>query len=164
VCEAAIGILRETDYLDRAILVGFDWPALLHAKKIAPEAKCWFTTMAQSWFRDGQPPPEDDPPSRARLQMLRNWARTGTSPWAGGYDSINYDGSVLKAIKAAGGDGWFPFYRDATLSAVAAARALGLKVGAWTVDDPVDMRALVGLDALCTDRPDILAGVVKGSE
>jgi glycerophosphoryl diester phosphodiesterase len=155
--------LTKADYLDRAILVGFDWPGLLHAKKLAPTVQCWFTTLAQSWFRDGAPPKEDDPPAEAALMALRHWAATCTSPWAGGFDAVKYDGSILKAIKAAGGDGWFPMYRDATPDAIAQARALGLKVGAWTIDAEADMRAAVtnGLDAICTDRPDLLAEVIK---
>jgi glycerophosphoryl diester phosphodiesterase len=159
--EATLGVLKAQDYLDRAILVGFDWPGLLQAMKIEPKVRCWFTTLAQSWFRDGQPPPEDDPPAQPALDMLRHLARTGQSPWAGGYDAVKYGGSILKAIKAAGGEGWFPYYPDATDAAVAEARALGLKVGAWTVDAPTDMRALMarGLDALCTDRPDVLSEI-----
>ncbi len=63
----------------------------------------------------------------------------------------------------AGGDGWFPMFRDATPEAIAEAHALGLKAGAWTVDDPGEMRALVatGIDALCTDRPDLLAQCLR---
>ncbi|MGH6871619.1 MAG: glycerophosphodiester phosphodiesterase family protein [Rhizomicrobium sp.] len=161
VAAETIRVLRDAAYLDRAVLVGFDWPGLLHAKTIEPGIQCWFTTLAQSWFRDGQPPPEDDPPSELALQALRHWAATGTSPWAGGFDASAYGGSILKAIKAAGGDGWFPMYRDATKEAVAEARGLGLKVGAWTVDDAPAMAALLDLDALCTDRPDLLAAVLK---
>jgi glycerophosphoryl diester phosphodiesterase len=91
--------------------------------------------------------------------MLRYWAASGTSPWAGGYDAVRYDNSILKAIRAAGGDGWFPTYTDINAQSVAEARSLGLKVGAWTVDAEADMRRLIdlGLDAICTDRPDILA-------
>lgn len=160
--EVTLAVLKRQDYLARTILVGFDWPGLLHAKKIAPEIACWFTTMAQSWFLDRPVPPVDDPPSAASLVVLRHWADTGTSPWAGGYDAVRYGGSILKAIAAAGADGWFPYHRDATAAAVAEARALGLKVGAWTVDEPDDMRALAarGLDALCTDRPDVLNAVL----
>jgi glycerophosphoryl diester phosphodiesterase len=165
VAEATVSVLKKQNYLDRTIFVGFDWPGLLHVLKIAPGVRCWFTTLAQSWFRGGTPPPEDDPPAEPALQMLRHLAGVGQSPWAGGYDAVNYGGSILKAIKAAGGEGWFPFYRDATEEAVAEARTLGLKVGAWTVDDPVDMRALSarGLDALCTDRPDLLAEISGGT-
>lgn len=158
--EATLAVLRDADYCDRSVLVGFDWPGLIHAKSLEPRMRCWFTTLAQSWFAADMPPPEDEPPSPPALAMLRHWAQTGTSPWAGGYDAVKYGGSILKAIKAAGGDGWFPFYRDAKPAAVAEARALGLAVGAWTVNDAADMAALAGLDALCTDRPDILAGVL----
>jgi len=156
--DATLRVLGAHHYLDRTILVGFDWPGLLHAKALEPQLECWFTTQPQSWFRDAPTPPEDDPPSEPALQMLRHWANSGTSPWAAGYDAVNYGGSIGQAIKAAGGDGWFPMYRDATPDAVNEARSLGLKVGAWTVDDPADMRTLLelGLDALCTDRPDLL--------
>lgn len=157
--ERAVRVLDDADYLDRTVFVGFDWLGLLHAKKIAPDTECWFTTLAQSWFRAGTPPAIDDPPAEPALQMLRYWAATGTSPWAAGYDAVNYDGSIRRAIKAAGGDGWFPTYTDIDEASVAEARALGLKVGAWTVDEPDDMRRLaaLGLDAICTDRPDLLA-------
>jgi len=160
--EASVAVLKKHGYLDRAIFVGFDWPGLLHVKKIS-DAKCWFTTMNASWFRDGPVPPEDDPLADGALKMLRHWASTGTSPWAGGFDAVNHGGSIQNAIKAAGGDGWFPPYREATPEAVAEAKSLGLKVGAWTVDSPLDMHALIGrgLDALCTDRPDVLAKVLK---
>jgi glycerophosphoryl diester phosphodiesterase len=159
--EATLGALRKHDCLTHAVLVGFDWPGLLHAKGIEPTVECWFTTQPQSWFREGTPPPEDEPPSDAALQMLRYWAATGTSPWAGGYDAVNHGNSILRAIEAAGGDGWFPMFRDATPEAIAEAHALGLKTGAWTVEEPGEMRALIaaGIDALCTDRPDLLAAV-----
>jgi glycerophosphoryl diester phosphodiesterase len=161
---ATLDVLRKHDYLTHAVLVGFDWPGLLHAKQMEPTIECWFTTQPQSWFREGTPPLEDEPPSDAALQMLRYWAATGTSPWAGGYDAVNYGGSILRAVEAAGGDGWFPMSRDATPEAVAEAHALGLKAGAWTVDTPGEMRALMaaGVDALCTDRPDILSAVSRG--
>ena len=38
--EASVKVLKAADYLDRTIFVGFDWPGLLHAKKIAPQAQC----------------------------------------------------------------------------------------------------------------------------
>lgn len=159
--EAAVDVLRAHDYLQRTIFVGFDWPALIHAKKLAPQTECWFTTLAHSWFADGPVPPEDDPPNDQVLQLLRHWAKTGNSPWAGGYDAVKYDGSILKAIHAAGGDGWFPPFGDINPMRVAFARALGLKVGAWTVNDPGDMKHMIacGLDAICTDRPDVLAEI-----
>jgi glycerophosphoryl diester phosphodiesterase len=63
---------------------------------------------------------------------------------------------VIEMIARAGGQGWFPNLLDATPENVAQARSGGLKVGAWTVNAPADMRRLMDLDALCTDRPDLL--------
>jgi glycerophosphoryl diester phosphodiesterase len=63
---------------------------------------------------------------------------------------------AIDMIAQAGGQGWFPNFRDATPENVSSARGRGLKVGAWTVNDPADMQALMGLDAICTDRPDLL--------
>lgn len=66
---------------------------------------------------------------------------------------------VIETIAAAGGQGWFPNFPDATPENIHCARALGLKVGAWTVNRQEDMRRLKGLDAICTDRPDLLAAL-----
>ncbi|HEY0106126.1 MAG TPA: glycerophosphodiester phosphodiesterase family protein [Rhizomicrobium sp.] len=156
--EAAVAVLRRAGYLDRTIFVGFDWPALLHVKKIAPHAACWFTTMAFDTFL--APPRDDDPPAS---KVLKHVAAAGASPWAGGFDAVHYGGSLIRAIHAAGGDGWFPTHEDATPEAVAEAKALGLKVGAWTVNDPAEMKRLIGLglDAICTDRPDLFAKARK---
>ncbi|MGB8365601.1 MAG: glycerophosphodiester phosphodiesterase family protein [Rhizomicrobium sp.] len=161
--EATLAVLGSCDYSERSVLVGFDWPGLLHAKKCEPRIACWFTTLAQSWFGGAPPPPRDEPPAAPVLQMLRHWAATGTSPWAGGFDAVRFGGSILEAIKCAGGDGWFPYYRDASEEMVSEARRLGLKLGAWTVNDPRDMEILAarGLDAICTDRPDVFAALTN---
>jgi glycerophosphoryl diester phosphodiesterase len=72
--------------------------------------------------------------------------------------------AVLDVIKSAGGDGWFPHHQDATEGMIRRARARGLQVGAWTVNDPGEMSQLMGqgLDAICTDRPDILKSLEQG--
>jgi glycerophosphoryl diester phosphodiesterase len=64
---------------------------------------------------------------------------------------------MLDAIKAAGGEGWFPHNGDATGLAISDAHARGLKIGAWTVNESAEMTKMIGqgIDAICTDRPDI---------
>jgi glycerophosphoryl diester phosphodiesterase len=156
--DATIAILKQMDFIGRSVLVGFDWRGLLRAKEVESACACWFSTRPQGWFRDGVPPTEDDPPPSAALLMLRYWAEAGASPWAAGFDANKFGGSVIDAIKAAGGDGWFPWWRDATPDAIAQAHACGLEVGAWTVNDPAAIYALTdaGIDAICTDRPDLM--------
>jgi glycerophosphoryl diester phosphodiesterase len=134
VAEATLNELKRTHFARNAVLVGFDWPALLHARKLAPNIPCWFTT-------------------RRRL-------RTPFAPrWAGGFDPKKF-GSIAKAIAAAGGQGWLCSARQASHRAVAEAHRLGLEFGVWTVNEKRAMRRLIdlGVDAICTDRPDFLAG------
>jgi glycerophosphoryl diester phosphodiesterase len=71
---------------------------------------------------------------------------------------------ILDGIAASGANGWFAEYHNATPENVAHARTLGLQVGAWTVNEPADMKNLIalGLDAICTDRPDVLASFEIG--
>jgi glycerophosphoryl diester phosphodiesterase len=65
---------------------------------------------------------------------------------------------VLDGIAGAKANGWFADLRNATPENVAHARDIGLKVGAWTVNEPAEMKRLLAqeLNAICTDRPDLL--------
>ena len=90
----------------------------------------------------------------ARIKQISKEARCWFTT-----DKLEGDARMVPdVIKAAGGEGWFPYYEDATPKMVAHARALGLQVAAWTVNEPDEMKRLIDLklDAICTDRPDIL--------
>jgi glycerophosphoryl diester phosphodiesterase len=160
--KTVLRVLKREKFLDRSILVGFDWPALIAAKKAEPKIECWFTTLPQSWFGESAPPAEHGPPPKVELETLRA-AERSNAPWTGGFDRPKY-GSVIKAAKAAGADGWFPYFADINRATLTEARDLGLKVGAWTVNDANDLARLadLGVDGLCTDYPDRLATVLKG--
>lgn len=159
--KAVVRVLKREKFLDRAVLVGFDWPALIAAKKIEPRVQCWFTTLPQSWFAEGPPPKEHGPPPQAELEALRALERN-TAPWTGGYDRPTY-GSVARAAKAGGADGWFSYFADVNRATLTEARDLALQVGAWTVNEANDLARLadLGVDGLCTDYPDRLAVVLK---
>ena len=60
-------------------------------------------------------------------------------------------------VKAAGGSQWSAFHGDLDAAKVKEAQALGLKVLAWTVNDPAQMARVLdyGIDGLITDRPDL---------
>ena len=91
----------------------------------------------------------------ARIHQLGGacWFTTDRLP-----DELSGDARpIIDVVAQSGGQGWFPNFSDATPDNVAHARARGLKVGAWTVNDLAGMHRLKELDAICTDRPDLLA-------
>jgi glycerophosphoryl diester phosphodiesterase len=121
VAEAALTELRRAEFVEQAVLVGFDWRGLIHAKRLEPALRCWFTTERKSRV-------------------------------------------AADVIKEAGGDGWFCSLDRSGATTFSEARALGLAYGVWTVNQPRDMRALasLGVDAICTDRPDRLRTILDG--
>jgi glycerophosphoryl diester phosphodiesterase len=137
VSEAVVAELRQTGFIGNTVLVGFDWAALAHAKRIEPSLACWFTTK-------------------------RRTPRAGRS-WAAGYHPTKFSGSIAEAIKRAGGDGWLSSRAQATRSRIEEAHRLDLKVGVWTVNDKRSMRAFTRLavNAIVTDRPDRLSDLTQ---
>lgn len=61
-------------------------------------------------------------------------------------------------------DVYSPYYELVTPEVVARCRALGMTVVPWTVNDPDEMRRLIGLgvDGLITDYPDVGRAVLDG--
>jgi glycerophosphoryl diester phosphodiesterase len=81
--------------------------------------------------------------------------------WCTTDENIEGNADLLDVVVRLGAAGWFPYFSRLTPEAAALARARGLKLAAWTVNDAENMRRLQGLgvDAICTDRPDILTGL-----
>jgi glycerophosphoryl diester phosphodiesterase len=136
--EAVVHELRAQRFRASAVLVGFDWPALLCAKRLDPELRCWFTTQR------------------------RRTRRGEKAAWAGGFDPWKFE-SIPAAIRAAGGDGWFASKRQAQPKAIADAKRFGLAFGVWTVNSASEMEKFerLHIDALCTDRPDRFATLAR---
>jgi glycerophosphoryl diester phosphodiesterase len=69
---------------------------------------------------------------------------------------------LFEIIKGMGGAGWFPHFSSLTDEAATLARSYGFRLAAWTVNDESEMRRLMalGIDAICTDRPDILVSLL----
>ena len=59
-------------------------------------------------------------------------------------------------MQAAGCPVWSPYYRDVSEEALTEARALGLRVVVWTVNEVEEMLDLarLGVDGIITDYPD----------
>jgi len=78
--------------------------------------------------------------------------------WCTTTDDIESSEPLLQTIRAMGGAGWFPHHSRLTDQAALLARSHGLKLAAWTVNEASEMRRLrqLGVEAICTDRPDLL--------
>ena len=136
--RAVVGVLRAEDMLDRADLQSFDWRVLVEARGLAPDLSTACLTSEQRWHDT----------------VLRG--RPGPSPWTAGLDVDAFGGSVPRMVEAAGCGAWSPYYRDLSAETLAEARALGLRVVVWTVNEVDDMPALarLGVDGIITDYPD----------
>jgi len=135
--------LRQAGMLGRATIQSFDWRGLQAVQRAAPEVATVYLSAQQRFLdniRAGEP---------------------GPSPWTAGI-AFAAHGSVPRMVKAAGGRVWSPFHRDLTDALLGEAKALGLRVVVWTVNDPGEMDRLIGrgVDGIITDRPDLLRGVM----
>jgi glycerophosphoryl diester phosphodiesterase len=136
--------IRDAGLTARASVQSFDWRTLMAMKRIAPEiARVCLTAEALNF----------DTIKRGEA---------GPSPWTAGLDIDDFGGSVPRLVQAAGCAVWSPFYRNAKPDDVAAAKALGLKVIPWTVNERADMERLIalGVDGIITDYPDRLRAVM----
>lgn len=159
--EAAVALARASDMTSQTVFVSFDWRALAHAKKIAPEIRNAFTTLPFFQIDPDDPSAARDAPGSEDFALRQ--ASAAGAPWAAGFDWRAQKGAgfaerMLKAIGAGPADGWFAWHGDVTAETAALAKSLGLKVSCWTVDEPAEMRRLasLGVDAILTDRPDRL--------
>ncbi len=142
--ERLIEALRAAGVTGRASIQSFDWRTLQHVQSVAPGITTVYLTVQQSWqdnVRQGRP---------------------GPSPWTAGFDVDDHGGSIPWLVEAAGGTVWSPYFRELTAPTLAEARARGLRVIVWTVNDVDDMRRLIdlGVDGIITDYPDRLRAVM----
>jgi len=134
----AIDAIRAADVLARTVLQSFDWRTLVEAKRIEPGLATSCLTAESPNFDTVKPD------------------ASGRSPWLAGIAGADHGQSVPRMVKAAGCTYWSANFGSLTESRVKEAQALGLKVLAWTVNDPSEMARAVGygVDGLITDYPD----------
>ena len=139
--RVVLALLRREHFSNHVMIESFDWRTLRLVQKLAPKISTVYLTQQTG--------------SDATVYAGR------ASAWTAGYDPSNYGGSVVRAVKAAGGRFWSPYYPDIDARAIAEAHELGVAVIAWTVNDPGDMARLIdmGVDGIISDRPDLLRSV-----
>jgi glycerophosphoryl diester phosphodiesterase len=136
-----LDLLRRENFTNRVMIESFDWRTLLLVQKQAATIPTVYLTQVQ------------EPEANIYLDK--------PSPWTAGFDPRKFGHSVPRAVKAAGGAIWSPFYGDVDRQSIVEAHTLGLKVVVWTVNDPEDMARLItlGVDGIISDRPDVLRTV-----
>ena len=71
--------------------------------------------------------------------------------------------SVPAKVRAAGAKIWSPDFRELTPEVLAAARAEGLRIVAWTVNEPADIARMIEtkIDGIISDYPDRVIELLK---
>ena len=145
---AVIQLVRDAGLAARVSVQSFDWRTLGAFRRLAPEIARVCLTVERG----------------ANDNIQRG--RPGPSPWTAGLDIDDFGGSTPQLVKAAGCAGWSPLYLDLSDAALNEAKALGLTVIPWTVNEPADMDRLIaaGVDGLITDYPDRLRAVMAARQ
>lgn len=125
--------VRTAGVENRTLLHSFDWDLLAECQRQAPDIPASYLTQ--------MPDNEADAGEDSSLDV--------TPLFESGVQSIP------GKVKEAGGQLWCPYYADITPESLAAARAVGLIVVVWTVNDMADIDRMIDLrvDAICTDYP-----------
>lgn len=119
-------ILEQAGLRGRFRLLGFDWRVIVASRLLLPEVECVALTQAETVV-------------------------PGTT-WLAGLDPADLVGAAL----AAGADFLSVHHRQVTRELVDDAHDRGLRVTAWTLNDPAAMAAFIdlGVDGIVTDYPD----------
>jgi glycerophosphoryl diester phosphodiesterase len=152
--RAVIAEIRRSGMAARSTLQSFDWRTLQVAQREAPEIPTVYLTAQQRFIDNICVGPAAGKPDVAA-------AECGPSPWTAGFQLRDH-GSVPRMVKAAGGGVWSPWHGDLDAASIREAHDLGLKVVAWTVNEPDQIQRLLdlGVDGLITDRPDVARKII----
>jgi len=130
-----LAAVRAAGIADRVILQSFDWRVLV--------AACG---------------------AGVALSGLSHGARSvwPGSPWLAG--AAHGPDDLAEGLAGMGAQVWCPFWADLTPDRLARARALGLLVHVWTVNDAGDIAAMaaMGVDGIITDYPARAVAVLAG--
>ncbi|CAM3762581.1 glycerophosphodiester phosphodiesterase family protein [Isoptericola cucumis] len=151
--------VRDARLGGQVTIQSFDWGSLMRMREVAPRLPVVALTNGPQFLQQGQ---------------------DGASPWLGGLDIDDFEGSLQQRFVAAaasfGADAVSPVHGDpqdgavddpgyvpfTTRELVDAAHAEDMRVIPWTVDDRATLESLMdlGVDGIITDRPDLLRTVM----
>ncbi|MBI5264144.1 MAG: glycerophosphodiester phosphodiesterase [Bradyrhizobium sp.] len=133
-----LGLLEAEKFTDRVMIQSFDWRTLKIVQQRSPAVPTAYLTLQRG--------------------SSQNVALDKATNWTAGFNPADHRGSLPRTIKAAGGAIWSPHYADLSPVLIAEAHDVGLRVIAWTVNQPADMERMIdmGVDGIISDRPDLL--------
>lgn len=136
---AVLDVVRSHGMQRRVSLQSLDWRALRIAQQLAPEVPVVHLT--------------------AQLPRLDT---VSSGDWTDGW-RLDAHQDTPGLVAAAGGKTWSPHFSNLSQHSLRRARALGLRVLPWTVNETTDMERLLdwGVDGLITDRPDRLRALMQ---
>lgn len=131
--------------MDRVTIQSFDWRTLKIVQQKHPRVPTVYLSAQQAF-----------------LDNINANGREG-SAWTAGLNAKDFAGSVPRMVKAAGGSIWSPYFGDLDEAKLKEARALGLKVIVWTVNNAKDIERMLALkvDGIITDYPDRVGKVMR---
>ena len=140
--EAVLSVVKKYGLESRMSIQSFDWRTLQQVQQLNPKVETVYLSAQQNWMDtiNGQ-----------------------NGDWTAGLKVADFQNSLPKMVKAAGGAVWSPFHRDLTPALIKEAQSIGLKVVPWTVNDAPTMKSLIkaGVDGLISDYPDVLRSVLQ---
>jgi glycerophosphoryl diester phosphodiesterase len=150
-----IAEIRKGGMEKRTMIQSFDWRTLQIVKREAREMRTVYLTVQQKFLDNICTGPGASTPTI-------NPADCQPSPWTAGFQLKDH-GSVPRMVKAAGGDIWSPYFGDLDAGKRAEAKALGLVVIPWTVNEPAQIERMLDLDVdgIISDRPDRVREAMK---
>jgi glycerophosphoryl diester phosphodiesterase len=138
-----LDLLAAEKFSDRVMVQSFDWRTLLLVQKLAPAIPTVYLSLQK-----GKAP-----------TVFSDKA----SDWTAGFNPVDYGGSLPRAIKAAGGAIWSPYFGDVNPALIAESHSLGLQVVVWTVNKAEDIAGMIdiGVDGVISDDPELLRKVAS---
>lgn len=132
--DAVLAAVRTAGMTQRVRLISFDWRTLRRVRELEPAIETTCITVENAQNTNTRHP-----------VMMLGMARDAYP-------------TVAHMAKAAGCAAWSPNYQSLNADRVRDARAMGLQVLPWTVNEALDMSRLIswGVDGMVTDYPDRL--------
>lgn len=146
IADQVVKMLQDAGIVEHTWVLSFDWRSLVHIQKTAPAIPTVYLSIVGPGLNNLKP------------------NQPGPSPWLAGLDIDDFNGSAPRAVRAAGGRIWSPYFKNLTPETLAEAHSLGLLVSVWTPDSPDDLKKMIEMkvDAITTNRPDVLKRLLDG--